>query len=51
MFEGSDGEKERLRRVQGRIQLGKEQRVKGTDLVMGGEQGQIWVHVHHIMNA
>lgn len=50
-LEGSDGEKERLRRVQGRIQLGKVQRVKRTDLVMGVERGHIWVHVHYIMNA
>lgn len=50
-LEGSDGEKERLRRVQGRIQLGKVQRVKRTDLVMGVERGHIWVHVHDIMNA
>lgn len=37
MLEGSDGENERLRWVQGRIQL-KGQRVKGTDLVMGEER-------------
>lgn len=51
VLEGSDGENERLRWVQARIQLGEEQGVKGTDLVMGVERGQIWVHVHHIMNA
>lgn len=39
MLEVSDGEKERRRRVQGRIQLGKVQRVKRTDPVMGGERG------------
>lgn len=33
------GKKERLRRVQGRIQLEKVQRVKRTDLVMGAERG------------
>lgn len=38
MLEGSDGENERLRWVQGRIQLKREQRVKGTDLVMGEER-------------
>lgn len=41
MLEGSDGEKEKLRRVQGRIQLGKVQRVKRTDLVMGVKRGRI----------
>lgn len=38
-WRGQMGE-ERLRRVQGRIQLGKVQRVKRTDLVMGVERGQ-----------
>lgn len=51
MLKGSGGGKERPRRVQGRIQLGKVRRVKRTDLVMEVERGPIWVHVHSIMNA
>lgn len=35
----------------GQNTIKKEHRVKGTDLGMGVERGQISVHVHHIMKA
>lgn len=35
----------------GQNTIKKEQRVKGTDLVMEGERGQFLVHVHHIIKG